>query len=139
MSGSGPPLGWSGRAYLLFLAAVVAVLVLLAGLGAMVASARADGSLPAILAALAVAGLASAASGVVISVTGGQPSALFTRTVLATLVRLVLAAGLGVVCVLVLGVERGPFLIWLAIAYLALLSIDTVFSVRAARAPSDSL
>ena len=135
MSESHPPVRWSGRAYLVFLAAVVAALVLLAGAGLLVAGARADGWLPALLAALGVAGAASAVSGIVITFTGGSPNATFVRSILATLVRLLLVAGLGAVCVLVLGVARGPFLVALVVAYLVLLAIDTVFSVRGSKPP----
>lgn len=139
MSGGHPPLRWSGRAYLVLLTAVVAALALLAGIGLLVAGARGDGSLPALLAALGVAGVASAVSGIVITFTGGSPNATFVRSILATLVRLLLVAGLGAVCVLVLGVARGPFLIGLVVAYLVLLAIDTVFSVRGAKGPPQSL
>ena len=130
------PLRWSVRDYWIFLAAVVAVVVLVAGVGAAVAGARGDGSLPAILAALGVTALASAVSGILITISGGSPTAMMTRALLAMLVRLALVAGLATVCVMALGVPRAPFLIWLVIAYLALLAVDTIFSIRGSRRPA---
>lgn len=139
MSDSSSPLRFSGRGYLLFLGATTVALVALAGVGAVVASLRGDDTLPAILAAISVTGLASMVSGVVIAFTGGPPSGLFVRNVLATLVRLLLVGGLAAVCVLALEVPRRPFLIALVVAYLALLVIDTMFSVRAPKTRPDSL
>lgn len=139
MSGGHPPLRWSGRAYLRFLAAVAAALAVLAGVGVVLPGARAEGSLTALLAALGVTGAASVVAGIVITFTGGPPTATFVRAILAMLARLLLVAGLGVVCVLVLGVAKGPFLIWLVVAYLVLLAIDTGFSVRGAKKPAESL
>lgn len=136
MSAESPPTLWSARDYLLFLLAVIGVSALVVALGAAVAGARADGSLPAILAAAGVTALASAVSGVVSAYSGGAPTSVLTRALLAMLIRLGLVAVLGAVCVLALGVARGPFLIWLVVAYLALLAVDTGFSIRASKRPS---
>ncbi len=133
------PARFAPRLYGRLLAGVAATAVALAAAGALVATLRGDGSWPAAAAAVAVAAVASAVAGIPLAYAGGPPTAMLHRALFAMLLRLALVAGLATLCALVLDLPRGPFLIWLVIAYLALLAVDTAFSVRGPRRPPDRL
>lgn len=123
---------WSLGAYLRFSVAVIAVLVLLAVL-ALAISPDGDSWRRALVAALTASGVASLLSGTFLAVRGGAAHRAYSRFLLAMLARLFVVAALAAFCLLRLGVEERPFLIWLVASYLVLLVVDSVFAVRAAR------
>ncbi|MDX1642947.1 MAG: hypothetical protein R3244_01175 [Thermoanaerobaculia bacterium] len=115
-----------------FLLAVIAVSVGLAALGYLPTRrlAGAEG-IVAMGAALVVVGLASAAGGVPVFLARRAARPKPQIVLSSMLVRLVVVVVLSLPMVWWAGVVAGPFLVWLVIAYLALLVVDTLYAMRA--------
>ncbi len=125
----------AGRRYLLFLAALAGLtgLLLLAGY----LPTRAAGGRPALFAmalACAASFAGSALGGLPIALARGAPSqglALFAASMILRLLVVGVAAG---ALALLAAPPKEPFLIWLALSYLALLFADTAYAWLALRA-----
>ena len=119
----------AGRRYLLFLAALAGLtLVLLAAGYLSTRSAAGEAALPAMVLACAVNFVGSAVGGLPIATArvGGMEG--LTRFTISMVLRLLVVALLAAGVMLLLGPERKPFLLWLAISYLVLLAADTGFA-----------
>jgi hypothetical protein len=79
-----------------------------------------------------VIGLISAAmaGGLLVAVDGASPEARMQRAFLAMVVRLAVVVVLGAAAVLSGTLERQPMLIWVAIAYLALLPLEVMLAIE---------
>lgn len=90
------------------------------------------GAIPAMIAGCAVGFLASLAGGVPVALGRGKlaPGAAYVMTMASMAVRFVAVLVLGLAVALSGLFERGPLLIWIAIAYLALLVVDTWYAVK---------
>jgi hypothetical protein len=121
-------------AYLRFLAWTVALAVAIALLGYL--PTKRWGGEGAVRAMLAGCGV-----GVVASALGGVPVLLFSGTggasgVLAAMaVRFAAALALALAGALSGELERGPFLLWVAISYMALLTVDTRYALGSLGSP----
>ncbi len=115
-------------AYLRFLAWTVALAVVIALLGYL--PTKRWGGEGAVRAMLAGCGV-----GVVASALGGVPVLLFsevggaTGALAAMAVRFAAALGLGLAAALSGSFERGPLLLWMAISYMVLLTVDTRYAL----------
>ncbi len=123
------------RRYLLFLAALVGLTLVLLAVGYLpTRSLGGEAALPAMLLACGVSFIGSAVGGVPIATaerreSEGNPGIeglkLFTASMVLRLLVVALLAG---AVIWLLGPERKPFLLWLAISYLVLLVADTGFA-----------
>ncbi len=120
---------WSMAGYLRFSGTVAALLAVLVAVALSLSSGRGTGWREAALAACLASGLASLGSGVLLAVRGGTPHSALNRFLIATVLRLLLIGCLAAVFLLGIGVAQGPFLLWLVVSYLALLAVDTFFTV----------
>ena len=131
--------------YLRFLLVAAGVAVA-AGLAGWLPTRAAAGreAVGAMVAALAVCWVGSAVGGLPIARsasagagrTRGEPARRLNANLAAMALRIATVAA-GAVAVAVAGlVPRGPFLLWIGIGYLALLVVDTLYAVAAARAGS---
>ena len=125
----------AGRRYLLFLAALAGLTLLLLAIGYLpTRSIAGEAALPAMLLACAVTLVGSAVGGVPIAIAGrrkveGNPGIEGLKLFTASMVlRLLVVAALAGAVIWLLGPERKPFLLWLAISYLVLLAADTGFA-----------
>jgi hypothetical protein len=118
-------------AYLRFLAWTVGLAILIALIGYL--PTKRWGGESAVRAMLAGCGV-----GVVASALGGVPVLLFSGTggmsggtgaLAAMAVRFAAALGLGLAAALSGSFERGPLLLWLAISYMVLLTVDTRYAL----------
>jgi hypothetical protein len=121
-------------AYLRFLAWTVALAVGIALLGYLPTKRwGGESAVRAMLAGCGVGGVASALGGVPVllfSGMGGASGASGASGVLAAMaVRFAAALGLGLAAALTGSFERGPLLLWLAISYMVLLTVDTRYAL----------
>jgi len=94
------------------------------------------GAVVAMIAGCGIGLVASLLAAVPIALGAGAPPMTRTSWALAAmLVRLFAALGLGVLAGLSGWFDKGPLLIWLAISYLALLGVETMFTVKLLGAP----
>ncbi len=122
------------RRYLAFLASVVGVTAALLLVGYL--PTRTLGGQPAVMALLyacAVSLFSSAVSGLPIARARAGGLAGFKLLVASIVIRLLTVAAAGVAVAIAVGLERKPFLLWLAISYLALLVVDTVYAWKTLR------
>ncbi len=91
----------------------------------------AEGAVPAMISALVVAALGSIIGAVPILLADWQGSARPQVVMVSMFVRLVAVVLLAAFVALTLGLEPAPFLIWLALAYLLLLVVDTRYAMKA--------
>ena len=111
---------------------VVATAVLLGAIGYLpTRSFSVDGAVPAMIAALAVAALGSIIGAVPIVLADWQGTARPQVVMVSMFVRLVAVVLLAAFVALTLGLEPAPFLLWLALAYLLLLVVDTRYAMNA--------
>ena len=125
----------AGRRYLLFLAALLGLTLVLLAVGYLpTRSLGGEAALPAMLLACGVCFVGSAVGGVPIATAarrraeanpGIEGLKLFTASMV---LRLLLVAALAGAVIWLLGPERKPFLLWLAISYLVLLAADTGYA-----------
>jgi len=119
------------RRYLLFLVALVGLTLLLGAIGYLPTLSKAgETALPAMWLALGVSCIGSAIGAVPIATaragSGGMEGLkLFTASMV---LRLLIVAALAGAVIWLVGPERKPFLLWLAISYLVLLAADTGFA-----------
>ncbi len=117
------------RRYLLFLAALVALSLVLLAVGYLPTRSMAgEAALPAMLLACGVSFIGSAVGGLPIATArdgGLEGLKMFTASMV---LRLLVVAALAGAVIWLLGPERKPFLLWLAISYLLLLGADTGFA-----------
>ncbi len=129
----------TARGYLKFAAAAAAVTAALAALGAVPTRSLADG--PGVAAMLVACGLslaASLAAGLPVARAAARPGGSPVVAVLAaTGVRFAVIVPATVAAALSGRWPRGPLLVWVAISYLALLAVDTLYAlgVAGARVP----
>ncbi len=117
------------RRYLLFLAALVGLtLVLLAAGYLPTRSMAGDAALRAMLLACCVSFIGSAVGGLPIATARAGGMEGLKRFTASMVLRLLVVAALAGVVIWLLGPERKPFLLWLAISYLILLVADTGFA-----------
>ena len=115
-----------------FVVQVLVVVILLGALGYLpTKSFEVPGAIRAMLAALAAAGLGSIIGAVPVLLGSWQGTASPQVVMVAMFVRLVAVVLLATFLALTLGLELTPFLVWLALAYLLLLVIDTRYASRA--------
>lgn len=90
-----------------------------------------DGAVPAMLAGCAI-GLVAAglAGGVIVATAPATPNARMQTAFLAMVVRLIVAAMLGIAAALSGEVERMPLLFWLAVSYVALLPLEVKLAIE---------
>jgi hypothetical protein len=93
------------------------------------------GAIPALLAGSVVALAASAVGGVAIALAGTEPIRRPQAILLATVLRLLTAVGLGLAAVASGRFAARPLVAWIAIGYAALLAIDSRYAMRAPLAP----
>lgn len=92
------------------------------------------GAPAAMLAACALALVASAVAGIPLAGLPRASAARATGRLLASLAtRFLLVAGGALAVLFASSLDRRPFLLWLALSYLALLAVDVVYALR--RAP----
>jgi hypothetical protein len=127
MTGSRP----RTAAYLRFLAWTVALAVGIALLGYLPTKRwGGEGAVRAMLAGCGVGTVASALGGVPVLLFSGVGGASGASGVLAAMaVRFAAALGLGLAAALTGSFERGPLLLWLAISYMVLLTVDTRYAL----------
>ena len=119
-------------AFVRFVVQVLVVVVLLGALGYLpTKSFEVDGAVRAMVAALAAAGLGSIIGAVPVLFGSWQGTPSPQVVMVAMFVRLVAVALLATFLVLTLGLELTPFLVWLALAYLMLLVVDTRYAAKA--------
>ena len=123
------------RLYLLFLAALIGLTLVLLAVGYLPTRSMAgEGALPAMLLACGVSFIGSAVGGLPIATTGaGGKEGVgglegLKRFTASMVLRLLVVAALAGAVIWLLGPERKPFLLWLAISYLVLLAADTGFA-----------
>lgn len=115
-----------------FVVQVVVAVALLGALGYLpTRSFDIEGAIAAMVAALAAAGLGSIIGALPVLFGTWQGTASPQVVMVAMFVRLVAVAILAAFLVLTLGLELTPFLVWLALAYLLLLVIDTRYAAKA--------
>lgn len=124
--------------YLRFLALVVALTAIAALLG-FLPTKRLGGpeALPAMAAGCLIGLVASALGAVPIALAQGSPRAGLQGIVAAMAVRFAVAVALGLAAVLSGEFERGPLLIWIAIAYAIQLVADTRYALGAFQGKKD--
>ncbi len=137
MSRSGEGAGQGARRYLRFVAFAAVLTGAVAGLGVLLTRwLGGEGAVPALLAGCLVSWVASVLGGIPILLAemagtdkGGDPALRF-RAVLGSMV-LRFAIELLLIVVIAWGgrLDRGPFLIWAALSYLALLAADTKYAL----------
>ena len=125
----------AGRRYLLFLAALAGLTLLLVVVGWLPTRSMAgESALPALLLACGVSFVGSAIGGIPVAMAGRakgkeNPGLEGLKRFTASMVlRLLVVAALAGAVIWFLGPPRRPFLLWLAISYLALLVADTGFA-----------
>jgi hypothetical protein len=121
-------------AYLRFLAWTVALAVLIALLGYLPTKRwGGERAVLAMLAGCSVGVVASALGGVPVLLMSGMPGTSAgkggTGALAAMAVRFAAALGLGLAAALSGSFERGPLLLWLAISYMVLLTVDTRYAL----------
>jgi hypothetical protein len=118
-------------AYLRFLAWTVALAVTIALLGYLPTKRwGGEGAVRAMLAGCGVGGVASALGGVPVLLFAGTGGASGASGVLAAMaVRFAAALGLSLAAALSGEFARGPLLIWVAISYMVLLTVDTRYAL----------
>ncbi|HEV7517246.1 MAG TPA: hypothetical protein VGR07_13170 [Thermoanaerobaculia bacterium] len=124
-------------AYLRFLAWTVALAVAIALLGYLPTKRwGGEGAVRAMLAGCGVGGVASALGGVPVLLFSGTGGASGASGVLAAMaVRFAAALALALAGALSGRFERGPFLLWVAISYMALLTVDTRYALGSLGSP----
>ena len=119
--------------YLRFLAWVVGVAVLIALVG-WLPTRRLGGpeAIPAMIVGCAVGALASALGGIPVARGRGatDPAQRLNMVMLSMGLRLAVVAALGAAAAFSGQVERVPLLLWIGIAYVALLAVDTRYAVK---------
>jgi hypothetical protein len=114
---------------------VVSAVLLAAGVGAVgyVPTLRLGGAaaIPALVAGCVVAVAASAVGGVAIALAGTEPIRRPQAILLATVLRLFTAIGLGLAAVSSGRFALRPLVAWIAIGYVAQLAIDSRYAMRA--------
>ncbi len=120
-----------------FLGTVIAVSAALVALGYLpTARLGGPGAVGAMVAACAVSAFASAVSGLLLAQAGRVPRHQAVNLALGSLVvRLLLALMVGGAAAASGWLDTEPFLIWLAISYLALLVVDTGYALRVFKDP----
>jgi hypothetical protein len=132
----------AGRRYLLFLAVLAGATVALLAAGYLpTRSLAGEAALPAMLLACAISFVGSAVGGlplarVGVMGTGGDAGAGkgdggvegLKRVITAMALRLAVVVVLAGAVILLVGPERKPFLLWLALSYLVLLVADTGYA-----------
>lgn len=127
--------GFRGRTLALFVGVLSAVVAALVAIGYW-PTVRIAGpaAVPAMLAGCAVswfAGLAGALPVLFAGALGGQPGQPRTMAaLLATVVRMMVAALAGLVLALLGAFPKAPLLLWLGISYVALLPVESWFVLR---------
>jgi len=117
------------RRYLLFLAALVGLTLVLLAVGYLpTRSVAGEEALPAMLLACGVSFIGSAVGGMPIATAHAGGMEGLKRFTASMVLRLLVVAALAGVVIWLLGPERKPFLLWLAISYLVLLAADTGFA-----------
>lgn len=123
------------RRYVRFAGLATAVAVLLAAVGWLpTRNLAGDAGTAAMLAACALALVASLVGGAPVLLADRDGSASVSAVLGSSLLRLTLLVGLAVAVVLAGALPRTPFLVWAAIAYLVLLVVDTLYASAAAGA-----
>jgi glycosyltransferase involved in cell wall biosynthesis len=124
-------------AYLRFLAWTVALAVAIALLGYLPTKRwRGEGAVRAMAAGCGVGVVASALGGVPVLLWSGGTGATGASGVLAAMaVRFAAALALALAGALSGEFERGPFLLWVAISYMALLTVDTRYALGSLGSP----
>jgi hypothetical protein len=109
-----------------FLALAVAVVVALCAIGLVPTRRLAgDDGVPAMMAGCAISLASAAFAGLLLIASGGAtPEAKMQRSFLAMVVRLAVVIVLGVAAVLSGVFARQPLMLWIAIAYVALLPLE---------------
>ncbi|MEA2693604.1 MAG: hypothetical protein QOJ16_2991 [Acidobacteriota bacterium] len=121
-------------AYLRFLAWTVALAVAIALLGYLPTKRwGGEGAIRAMLAGCGVGVVASALGGVPVLLWSGAGGA--TGVLAAMAVRFAAALALALAGALSGMFERGPFLLWVAISYMALLTVDTRYALGSLGSP----
>ena len=119
----------AARRYLLFLAALVGLTLALAAVGYLpTRSLAGPAALPAMFLACAVCLAGSAVGGVPIALARAGGVEGLKRFIASMVLRLLVVVLLAVAVLLLLGPERKPFLLWLAIGHVVLLIVDTGFA-----------
>ncbi len=120
----------SGR-YARFLALIVAVAVGLCAVGWLPTERLAGPqAVSAMLAGCAISLLSAAVAGfMLIAVEGDTPPVRMRRAFLAMIVRLIVVLALGIAAALSGEFARSPLLLWLAIAYVALLPLEVRLAI----------
>ncbi len=87
-------------------------------------------AVPSMLAGCGVSVLGSIIGGIPIArARGGRPQNMLTTVLMSTAVRLAIVMVLAVAAAWSGFFQRGPLLIWVAISYMILLVVDTIFAV----------
>ena len=128
----------SGRSaalrYLAFLAVVIGLTAVLVAIG-YVPTRRLGGAVfvDAMFWGCGVSLAASALGGLPLAMAAGGGTRGVTLVFASMVLRLLAAMGLGAAALLVFAPEKKPFLLWLAISYLAQLVVDTTYATRVFR------
>jgi hypothetical protein len=118
-----------GRRYLLFLAALLGLTLALLAVGYLPTRSLAGAAgLPAMLLACGVSFVGSAVGGLPIATARASGLEGLKRFTASMVLRLAVVAALAGAVIWLLGPERKPFLLWLALSYLVLLVADTGFA-----------
>jgi hypothetical protein len=121
----------TGARYLRFLGLAVAIVVALCAIGWLPTKRLAgSGALGAMVAGSVISLLAAAlAGGLLIAVGAGTAEARMQRGFLAMVVRLTVVVALGAAAVLSGEFARAPLLLWMALAYVALLPLEVRLAI----------
>lgn len=124
----------AGAEYARFLVMVAAVAAGVGAVGVLPTLRLAGaGALPALLMGSAVAVAASAVGGVAIAFAGSDPIRRPQAVMLATVLRLTTAIGLGLTAVASGRFAARPLVVWIAIGYVAQLAVDVRYAMRPMR------
>ena len=121
----------AGSRYGWFLAAAVAIVGALAGIGFVPTRRLAgDVGIPSMLAGCAIGLISAACAGVLlVTMAAETPEARMKRSFLAMVVRLAIIVALAVAAVLSGAFSTAPLLLWMGIAYMALLPLEVRLAI----------